>query len=227
MWLALLLLAGAAIVYGPMLWARWVLKRYSYERKDFPGSGGEFATHLLNKSGVEGVAVEMTEHGDHYDPQAKRVRLSEANLRGRSLTAITVAAHEVGHAIQDHSAYAPLVWRGRLVQIAQRAERLGSLVFLVLPFVGALTRSPTLGALMFAVGLMSMAAIVIVHLVTLPVELDASFRRALPMMRQGGYVDDKDMRAAKRILRACALTYVASSLSSLFNIWRWFTRWRR
>ncbi len=227
MFLVIALIAFAVLVYGPALWAKWVLKRYSRPRQDFPGNGGDFARHLLRKAGVEGVLVELTDQGDHYDPQAKAVRLSEANLHGHSLTAITVAAHEVGHAIQDHTAYAPLRLRGQLVLIAQRFERLGSVVFLVLPVVGAVTRSPTLGALMFGLGLLSMAAIVVVHLVTLPVELDASFRRALPMMREGGYVDERDARAARRILRACALTYVAASLSSLFNVWRWFTRWRR
>lgn len=83
-----------------------------------------------------------------------------------------------------------------------------------------------LRGLMFVLGLMSMALSVLVHLVTLPVELDASFNRALPLLRAGQYVDDKDQNAARQVLSAAALTYLAASLSSLLNVWRWMYLWR-
>ncbi len=215
------------IVFGPQWWAQRILRRHSAERSDYPGNGGQFARHLLDQFQLDGVKVESTEQGDHYDPLAKVVRLTPDKLNGKSLTAITVAAHEVGHAIQDHLDYAPLQWRTRLVRLAQGAEKAGSGVMMVLPFVALLTRSPGASAAMFLVGLGSMAISTIVHLATLPVEWDASFGRAMPLMQAGGYLNQQDEKAARRILQACALTYFASSLASLLNVWRWLRLWRR
>ena len=200
---ALLLL----LIFGPQLWARNILRRYSEPRSDYPGNGGQFARHLLNQFEMNSVKIESTEQGDHYDPVTKTVRLTPDKLGGKSLTAITVAAHEVGHAIQDHLDYAPLKWRSRLVGLAQAAEKTGSGVMMVLPLVALITRSPTAGIVMFLVGLGSMAVSTVVHLVTLPVEWDASFGRAMPLLQAGRYLDRQDEKAARRILQACALTY--------------------
>lgn len=215
-----------AVIFGPSLWARYVLRRYSRLRDDYPGTGGEFARHLLDRFGLQGVRVEASEQGDHYDPEAKAVRLSPDNLDGRSLTAVTVAAHEVGHALQDHSGYRPLHMRTRLVRVAQTAEKLGALLLIVMPFAALLTRVPQSGLVMLLAGLLSFGAAVIVHLVTLPVEFDASFSRALPLLNQG-YIPPDDRPAARRILTACAFTYVAGSLASVLNLWRWFAILRR
>jgi len=219
----LLLLA----IFGPQWWAASVLRRHSQPRADFPGTGGEFARHLLNQFQLDDVKIEATERGDHYDPEARVVRLTEDKLNGKSLTAVTVAAHEVGHAIQHHLGYAPLQWRSRLVRIAQTAEKAGSGILMVLPVVALLTRSPAAGLVTFVVGLGSMAVSTIVHLVTLPVEWDASFGRAMPLLQAGRYLDRQDEKAARRILQACALTYFASSLASLLSVWRWLRMWRR
>ena len=222
--LAILLLLA---LFGPQLWAKHVLARHSQPREDYPGTGGEFARHLLDQFNLHNVKVEVAPQGDHYDPMAKVVRLTEDKLHGKSLTAVTVAAHEVGHAIQDHLGYAPLLWRTRLVSLAQKAEKMGSGVILVLPVVAAITHSPAAGVVMFFLGLASMAVSVAVHLVTLPVEWDASFGRALPLLQAGRYVSGKDEKAARRILKVCALTYFVSSLASLLNVWRWLRLWRR
>lgn len=222
--LAIVLLLAA--VFGPSLWARAVLRRYSAQRDDFPGTGGELARHLLDRFGMHQVAVEETKAGDHYDPRAKAVRLSPENLSGKSLTAVTVAAHEVGHAMQDHSGYAPLRFRTSLVGLAQGAEKLGALLLVVMPFAAMLSRAPSAGLIMLLAGLLSFGTAVVVHLVTLPVELDASFRRALPVLATG-YVPASDQAAARRILTACALTYVAGSLASMLNLWRWISILRR
>src|SRR5690554_3136166 len=131
-----------AIFILPNLWAKWVLARHSRGRDDYPGTGAELADHLLRRLGIEGVEVEVSEHGDHYDPQARRVRLSRENYAGRSLTAVTVAAHEVGHAIQHHEGYAPLAARSRMVGVAMRAEKLGALLMMAAPFLFILTRLP-------------------------------------------------------------------------------------
>lgn len=225
--LIILLVFLMLILFGPQWWARSVLRRHSRPRPDYPGTGGEFARHLLDKLDLREVKVEGAPQGDHYDPQAKVVRLTPDNLDGKSLTAVAVAAHEVGHALQDHLSYGPLRWRSRLVLLAQRAEKMGVGVMMVLPLVALVTRSPAVGGATFLVGLISIAAMAVVHLVTLPVELDASFGRALPLLKAGRYIDEEDERAARQILRACALTYLAASLASLFNVWRWWRLWRR
>lgn len=101
---------------------KWVLKRHTRGRDDYPGTGAELADHLLRRLGIEGASVERTEFGDHYDPETRCVRLSPDNYDGRSLTAVTVAAHEVGHALQHFEGYAPLLARSRLVKVAQKPK---------------------------------------------------------------------------------------------------------
>jgi len=219
-WLLLILLV-LAVVFGPSLWAKAVLARHADDRPDYPGTGGELARHLLDEAGLREVAVERTEQGDHYDPAAKAVRLTADNLNGRSLTAVTAATHEVGHALQDRDGYAPLKTRTHLVKWIGRLQRVGSIVIFATFGLGAAAGSPVLAALGVGTGIATMAGAVIIHLVTLPVELDASFGRALPILDRHGYLPQSDIPAARRILKACALTYVASSLASLLNLWRW------
>ena len=213
--------AVLAAVFGPSLWAGAVLRWHAGDRPDYPGTGGELARHLLDEGGLHGVTVEPTDQGDHYDPTDKAVRLKPENLDGRSLTAVATAAHEVGHALQDRDDYAPLHRRGRLVRSTFVFQKIGSMVLIGAPLLGALTRSPGLFMLEVAAGIMVMAISVVVHLATLPVEFDASFNRALPILDRQGYLPPDDMPAARRVLRACALTYVAASLSSLLNLWHW------
>ena len=99
--------------------------------------------------------------------------------------------------------------------------RIGSVVIFAAPVLALLTRSPGLAAMQIGAGILTMASSVVVHLATLPVEFDASFARALPLLDRGGYLPKADLPAARRILKACALTYVASSLTSLLNLWYW------
>ncbi|MEM7225407.1 MAG: zinc metallopeptidase [Pseudomonadota bacterium] len=219
-WLILLLLV-VAVVFGPSLWAKWVLKHHAQDRPDFPGTGGELARHLLDEAGLPEVPVEATDGGDHYDPENKVVRLSRDNLDGRSLTAVAVAAHEVGHALQDKEHYLPLKTRTRLVKSLGGIQKLGSIILFGTFALGAVSRSPVVALLGLGAGIATMASAVVVHLATLPVEFDASFKRALPILERGGYLPKRDLPAARSILRACALTYVAASLASLLNLWRW------
>lgn len=214
-------------VFGPGLWVRRVLERYSAPADRYSGTGAELARHLLEKRGLSSVVVETTSDGDHYDPEAKAVRLTADKFDGRSLTAITVAAHEVGHAIQDHEGYRPLRVRGQLVRASRNIERLGAGVLLVSPFVAAMTRAPSLGLLMFAAGFLTLATSTLVHFATLPTEFDASFNRALPLLDEHGILKSVDRPHARRLLRAAALTYVAASLMSLLNIARWWAILRR
>ncbi|MEE9342544.1 MAG: zinc metallopeptidase [Gammaproteobacteria bacterium] len=216
------------LIFGPQLWAKATFKRYSTPLDSIPGTGGEFARHLLAQLDISDVSVEETQPGgDHYDPQSRTVRLSPENYRVNSLTAITVAAHEVGHAIQHDKNEKKLKWRTQLVHFSQASQKMGSAAMLLVPVVTAITRSPNAGLLMIVLGLISLLSATLVHLITLPVELDASFRKALPILKQGKYINTKDEPATKKILQAAAWTYVAASLASVLNIWRWMALLKR
>jgi Zn-dependent membrane protease YugP len=224
--IGLVLLAAIAV---PGIWVKKTLRKYSEpaDRYRDKGSGAELARHLLDEFGLQHVAVEETPAGDHYDPEAQAVRLMEDKFHGHSLTAITVAAHEVGHALQDARDERLFRSRQRLAKVAARGQQLGSLVLLAAPVVMLISRSPGLGLVFLSVAIGSMMIATIVHLLTLPVELDASFNKALPMLEDGHYLHDGDVQHAQRILKAAALTYVATSLASLLNLGRWLAVLRR
>lgn len=216
-----------ALLFAPGLWARYTFKRYSQPRGDIPGTGGELARHLLDRFGMASYQVEVAgAEGDHFDPATCTVRLSEDNHSGTSLTAVAVAAHEVGHAIQHHRGEQKLKLRTRLAQTAHTAQRIGAGIILLAPLVALLSRAPSVIVIQIIFGLGSMLLATLVHLITLPVEFDASFGKALPILREG-YVQPKDLPKIKRILRAAALTYVAASLSSLLSLGRWIALLRR
>ena len=216
-----------AILYGPSLWASSILKRHQKPREDIKGTGGEFAGHLIKKLNLDSVSLETTDKGDHYDPISKTVRLSKDNYYQKSLTAMVVATHEVGHALQDKLRYRPLKTRTQMAQIAYHAERAGALFIYAVPIIAGITRTPTSGFIILLLGVATMGISSLVHIITLPVEFDASFNRAMPILKAGNYLDKEDRIRARRILLACALTYVANSLAGLLNIWRWITMFRR
>lgn len=217
----ILILAVIGLAMLPQMWVKRVLAEHAHERADFPGTGGEFARHLLDEMKLNEVRVEETKDGDHYDPAAKAVRLLPQHMNGRSLSAVVVAAHEVGHAMQDATSYGPLAARTRLVKHAQRIEQFGAIVLLTAPVVMAVVKAPALVFVQIGAGLLIMASTILMHLTTLPVEYDASFRRALPVLKAGRYVSPDDMVAARRILKAAALTYVAAAGMSLLDVMRW------
>ncbi len=227
MYIVILLLLFLAIIFGPQWWASHILRKYGAPRGDFPGTGSQLAKHLLNRLQMSHVRVEVTDLGSHYDPVEKAVRLSQDYFEGNSLSAIVAAAHEVGHAIQDAMGYQPLYMRVKLVAMGQVAEKVGAGLMIAMPFVAILFHKPWMGALMTLMGLVSLGMSVVIHLVTLPVEFDASFKRALPILEKGDFLSHQDLRAARQILTACALTYVASSLASLLDLWRWLAILRR
>lgn len=220
----LLLVIG--VIFGPQWWAQYTFRRYSKGRADIRGTGGELAAHLLRRYGIA-AQVTQSEKGDHYDPATRTVCLNALNFNGKSLTAVAVAAHEVGHAIQHHRNEPLLTTRSRLVTLAHWGEKLGAILMFAIPIVTLITRIPHSGVLLFVLGFASMGLATLVHLVTLPVEWDASFNKALPLLTEGGYIEQRDERAIRRILRAAALTYVAASLASLLNLARWIRFLRR
>ena len=225
--IAVVILVILVIVFGPGIWVQRVLDRYSVPADRYSGTGAQLARHLLDKHGLQSVNVEATDQGDHYDPEAKVVRLTEDKFNGHSLTAITVAAHEVGHALQDHHGYAPLRMRTRLVKATRGVEKIGAGVLMVSPFLGIVTRAPAVGLLTFAAGMLTLGTAALVHLITLPTEFNASFARALPLLDEHRILKRSDRSHAHKLLTAAALTYVSASLMSLLNIARWFAILRR
>ena len=224
----LLILLLLIIIFLPQFWVQHVIKQYSQTIDEMPGTGGELAEHLIKRFELEGVVVEQTDNGnDHYDPMSKTIRLSENNHTGKSLTAVTIAAHEFGHALQHHMNYKPLMLRTKLARTAAIAEKIASFILISLPFTMVLAKIPAISLIMLIAGLTIMSLPIILHLFTLPVEFDASFNRALPILNEGNYIPDSAMPVAKKILAAAALTYVSASLASLLNFYRWLAILRR
>lgn len=218
----------ATLIFLPSYWVKRVLKKYESPGDLFPGTGGELAVHLLEHLKIEGISVEQADPGqDHYDPVDRAVRLSPNNLNGKSLTAITIAAHEVGHAMQHAEGYPAFKLRHSLVTVSRFAEKLGSAAIMSVPLLALVSRSPALGGLVFMLGISGIAFGTLVHLITLPVEWNASFGRALPLLRLGEYISESQSHHAHKILKAAAFTYIAGSLASLLNLYRWIAILRR
>lgn len=216
------------LILGPHLWTKYVFKRYDAVLDQLPGTGGELAQHLVDRLKLSGCRVEALEHGgDHYDPENRAVRLSPGVYERKSLTSVVVAAHEVGHALQHASGFKPLYLRWKLARYIAYTEKTASIILVSFPFVALLIKSPLVGALMLGSGFLILLLPVIFHLVTLPVEWDASFNRALPLLIEGNYLPRSAAPIARRILMAAALTYLSASLSSLLNFYRWIAFLRR
>lgn len=223
--MAVLAVLGLAVVLlitvAPQWWVKRQIKRYSVDRSDFPGTGGELAQHLVEHFGLEDVSVEMTDKGDHYDPEVKVVRLSEPNFHGRSVSAVAIAAHEIGHAIQHDNRERGLMLRQWLLKILVVSDGLASAFFVAAPVLGLFLRTPAAFFGFLAIGVCFLGLRLLVAVLTLPVEFDASFGKALPILRKGGYLQKEDIPAARSVLRAAALTYVAAAAMNLVNLARW------
>lgn len=218
----------ALLIYLPSIWIRMVLKRHSRERTDLPGTGGELAIHLIKRFELDGVSVEQTtDRGDHYDPESATVRLSPAHFNGKSLAAVAVAAHEVGHAIQFHRQEAISRLRKRYLPTALLLKKTGVMLLALIPVLAIAVRAPA--AIFALVGLSLLLQLLgaLAYLIVLPEEWDASFRKALPVLIDGEYISDDDLPAIRQVLKAAALTYFATALADLVNIGRWLLILRR
>ncbi|MEM9479068.1 MAG: zinc metallopeptidase [Verrucomicrobiota bacterium] len=200
---------------GLSLLAAWRVKSVYRRYLNVPArrklNGAEAARRILSSEGIRDVQVEAEpgELTDHYDPLNKRLVLSEENYYGMSVSAISVAAHEAGHAVQHARGFAPLQWR----MMAVGATNIASQIVLWLPILGIVT-----GMLSSIIGLSIIAAgwgvIMLFNLVTLPVEYDAS-RRAKAILTNSGMVTQEERTGVNTVLNAAALTYVAAFLTSL------------
>ena len=210
------------LIFGPNAWIKYVLRKHGVDRPDLPGTGGEFARHLLDEARLHDVEVQVTAEGDHYDPGARTVRLLPQHHDGRSVAAVAIAAHEVSHAIQHARGETGFQRRVELVGQLVWVRRLAVGVLILAPFVFAAVKAPALVALQLVACIALMAVNVVVHIVTLPVEFDASFGKALPVLEERRYLSERDLPAARHVLQAAAFTYVAAALATLLNIARWF-----
>ena len=221
----MVLLAGLliilAFIFGPSLWVKLVMKKYSLEKSEIPGTGGELARHLIKQLSLKDVTVETTNLGDHYDPIEKKVRLSQEHYESKSLTAIAIAAHEVGHAIQDQQGDKRLATRTKMIPVVNNVARWSAIIISLSPVIGIITRHPMPFSFLVILGLSGFIARMLIHAVTLPIEFDASFSKALPLLRKGKYVSQSNEKAVSRILRAAALTYVSAAMADILNLSRW------
>ena len=210
------------IIFAPQWWVKFVLSRHSRHLEGMPGTGGELARHLLDKFELTGVRLEETTEGsDHYDPESNTVRLSPSYFKGKSLTAVAVAAHEVGHAIQFNRNEPVSFLRRKYLHKAHRLQKIGAGLLVVLPIVAILVRVPHLMVLTGLIGVATLLISVLAYAAILPEEWDASFNKAMPILKKGQYVPEEYMPAIQQILRACALTYVAAALADVLSLWRW------
>ncbi|MDM5211905.1 zinc metallopeptidase [Peribacillus sp. NJ4] len=188
-------------------------KKYAKVPASSGMNGAETARAILDQNGLFNVRVEETPGmlSDHYDPRDKTVRLSTDNYHGHSVAGVAVAAHEVGHAIQDKEAYAFLRFRHALVPVAN----FGSNISWILILIGMLASIPGL----LLAGIVFMAAAVLFQVITLPVEFNAS-SRAMDQLVSVGVIRNDEERETKKVLSAAAMTYVAAALVAVLELVR-------
>ena len=179
--------------------------------------GADVARELLKIAGISDVSVEKVggRLSDHYDPTKKAVRLSQDIYNGNSIASLSVAAHEVGHAIQHHFGYMPLTIRSSIAPIVGFSSRLSWILItigLIFGFMGS-------SVLLLKIGIFLFTAVVIFQIITLPVEFNAS-KRALDMLEEYSFLQKNEIDGSKKVLGAAALTYVAAALTGILQLLR-------
>ena len=198
------------------MWAQWRVKSAYAEASEIPAgsglSGAETAQRILDEYGISDVAIESVNSflGDHYDSQKKVLRLSPDVYSGRSLASLGIAAHEVGHAIQDAKAYAPLALRNGLVPMASVGSNL-AMILIIAGLVIAMLRPLAI------VGLLLWGVVVLFQVINLPVEFNAS-RRARAVLLSSGMITQVEDRIVAKVLSAAAMTYVAATIVATMQL---------
>ncbi|MBP2077874.1 zinc metallopeptidase [Oceanobacillus polygoni] len=206
-----------AILMIVPLWAqsrvKSTYKKYSKQPTSSAMTGAEVARKILDDNGLYDVQIGRTKGTltDHYDPRNKVIKLSEGIYDGRSMASSAVAAHEVGHAIQDQQEYAFLKFRSALVPVANFGSNISLFLILGGMILGAMN--------LVLFGIIFMSAAVLFQLVTLPVEFDAS-NRAMGQLVSSGVIRNNEERETKKVLNAAALTYVAAALVAVAELVR-------
>ena len=182
-----------------------------------PFTGKQLGQKILEEKNLENVLIEPIKQMDHYNPIEKKVHIGEDKINKKSITSIAVVAHEIGHAIQDKEGYKPLLLRQKLIEKTIILQRLGSFLLIIgLPSIFAFTKSPLITFIAAILIMGCLSTNVLIHLITLPVEFDASFKRALPILQK--YVPNENMKQCRSVLRAAAFTYLAQSIVSIFRL---------
>lgn len=209
----IIILPALILAFYAQYKVRSTFAKYNEIRSSRGITGREVAEYILRRNGILDVAVEEIDGmlTDHYDPRTKKVRLSSNNYRRDSLSAVAVAAHEVGHAIQHATGYVPLQLRHSILPVTN----LGSTLAFPLFIIGLFLNTPFLMDL----GILFFAGVVVFHLVTLPVEFNAS-SRALVQLKDNGLLTAGEVSGARKVLTAAALTYVATTLMAALELVR-------
>src|SRR5215210_5294812 len=205
------MIVGILISGAAALWVRSSYSKYSKKKSNSGLTGAQTARMILDRNNLSNVRVEPVAGTltDHYDPRSKVVRLSEGNFRGNSIAGVSVAAHECGHAIQDATGYVPMKLRAGLFPVVAFSSQ----IWLPLFFVGIFIGAPLfiqLAAILFA-------AVLAFHVITLPVEIDAS-TRAYGILTRYGILSREEAGGTRRVLTAAAFTYIAAALTSLLTL---------
>jgi Zn-dependent membrane protease YugP len=208
-----LILVAMVLAMLAQLKIKSAYQKYSAMRSRGGRTGAQVARELLRQAGLDDVAVEAVggQLSDHYDPRARRVRLSEHVYNGTSIAALGVAAHEASHAAQHAEGYAPLAMRTALLPVASIGSNLAFPLF----FAGFLFSMPALMDL----GIIFFSAAVLFQFITLPVEFNAS-SRAVELLAAGGYVSREEEGPVRDMLRAAGYTYLAATAVSLAHLLR-------
>jgi Zn-dependent membrane protease YugP len=205
----------ALVGMGLTLWAQMKVRsaytKYSQVGVRSGVTGADIARRMMQVAGITNVGLEITpgQMTDHYDPRAKVVRLSQEVYHGQSVASLGIAAHEIGHVIQDAKGYAPMHIRSFVYPVSS----LGTMLGFPLAIVGLMAGWQPLVSL----GILLFAAAVVFTLITLPVEFNAS-RRAMVALADGGVMTQDELHGARKVLTAAALTYVAAAAVAVMNL---------
>ena len=212
---------------APIIWYNYIFKKNDKVLINMPFTGFEFGRELLQEHNLNDVQIEGTKLGDHYDLINKKVMVLEDRLGKKSLTSITIICHEIAHAIQHKENYKPLERRNVIIRNTSWITQLGSGILLIgFPIIFA-TGSYGFIKICLAIAAFSLLISALIHIITLDVEIDASFNKAYPIIKQK--VPAEYHEACRSILLAAALTYVIGVFRSFFSlrfIWMLITRMR-
>ena len=200
----------------PKFWLSYSMKKGDKELINMPFNAEEFGKLILKENDLTGVKIEETQAVDHYDLNDRTVRVKEGRLEKKSLTSLTIVCHEIGHAIQHNEEYEPLVQRTNLVEKTQWISRLGGVIlYSALPLILA-TGSFGFIKLSLLLVICSVLVGVLIHLITLNVEIDASFNRAMPILKEK--IPEEYHAQCNNVLKAAAFTYVIGALTSFLSL---------
>lgn len=200
----------------PKFWLSNAMKKNDEELMNMPFTAEEFGQIILKENNLSDVKIEETEQVDHYDLHDKTVRVQQGRLAKKSLTSLTIICHEIGHAIQHKEEYGPLVRRTSLVERTQWISKFGGVIlYSGLPLILA-TGSFGLIKVCLLLVLISVLLGVFIHLITLNVEIDASFNRAMPILEEK--IPSEYHSQCKNVLQAAAYTYVIGALTSFLSL---------